>query len=205
MFNTGETLEDIERWAEATFPHEFKAVKDYLIENNITAKEYVQWDEPTHRSVQAVHVGRALGPTVSYSAVYAHVTSHETLPLAPRVVLRMWDEEDQDTYSFIERYETRFKKPFRWLNPWGSTLGVERFNAFIMFICPPSAMPAGVSIDASYFKKHFEGVCRVIAEELEEQRRQDRKCKWCSSTVRWRSSDDNKDKLQHLLHTGPLL
>ncbi|OSS45166.1 hypothetical protein B5807_09141 [Epicoccum nigrum] len=52
MFDTGETLQDVKKWAEATFPHEFKAVKDYLRDYDITSS-YQGPMNPKHRNLKA--------------------------------------------------------------------------------------------------------------------------------------------------------
>ena len=179
MFNTGETLEDIERWAEATFPREFKAVKDYLIENNITAKHYGHMDKHTRMSVHSVKVGIGVESMGHSAIIIAHVAFHKTQPLDPWVVLCEWNYVDGYTCDTISKDDTHFKAPFCWLSPELNGVGIARFNALIKFICPPSALPVGVSIDARHFKKHFEGACRVIAGKLEEQRRQNGKCNQC--------------------------
>lgn len=175
MFNNGETLEDIERWAEATFPHEFKAVKDYLIENDITAKDYGHKDNHSRMLVHSVYVAGD-AESMFGSGVIAHVTSDETRPLDPWVVLCEWDYAGEYICNTVNRVHTNFKAPFCWLCRKLNDVSIARFNALIQFICPPSALSVGVSINARYFKKHFKGACRVIAGELEEQRRQNGKC-----------------------------
>ena len=154
MFNNGETLEDIERWAEATFPHEFKAVKDYLIENDITAKDYGHKDNHSRMLVHSVYVAGD-AESMFGSGVIAHVTSDETRPLDPWVVLCEWNYVDGYTCDTISKDDTHFKAPFCWLSPELNGVGIARFNALIKFICSPSALPVGVSIDARHFKKHF--------------------------------------------------
>ncbi|KAG9203967.1 hypothetical protein G6514_002128 [Epicoccum nigrum] len=166
MFDTGETLEYIEKWAEATFPHEFKAVKDYLRDNDITSK-YRGPKDVKYRNLKTgdphmldywVHVGcSGEGPFDDFSGegpfddlVFAHVTSGE------------------GNHS----HDIDFMEPFCWLNSDVNSVGFARFKELIMFICLSSAMSAEASIDVPQFKKHFEGACRVIAGRLEEQTRQ---------------------------------
>ena len=170
MFDTGETFEDIERWAEATFPHEFKVVKDYLRDNNIVAKDCDHEDEYTLQRVRTVTVGY-LDRRGKETSVVAHFTPNHP-QLEPRMVL--CGNICDDVYD----EDTHFEEPFCWLNPETTLVGFVQFSALIKFICLPSAMPVGVSIDAGHFKEHFEGACTVIAGELEEQRRQNGKCKW---------------------------
>lgn len=165
MFDTGETLEDIERWAEATFPHEFKAVKDYLIENDITAKEYCHKDKHTSARVRSVQVGSVGEPA---RPVISHVTSEENDPV-PWVALCRMPVDGNDCQKYSIR-DTRFVKPFSWLKPAKSLLGSWRFEALIQFICPPSELSAADPINVRYFKIYFEGACRVISGKLEEQR-----------------------------------
>jgi hypothetical protein len=176
MFDTGETLEDIEEWAEATFPHEFKAVKDYLYENEINALDWDHEDARTHVLVDCVHVGH-LGPRHG-RPVIAHVTFHETQP-EPWVVLCEPNAMDKCTYNAICRHDTHFDEPFCWLDPRKDCVGNARFDALIQFVYLFDERSVGASIDVHQFKKHFEGACRVIAGKLEEQRRQNGKCKWC--------------------------
>jgi hypothetical protein len=177
MFDTGETLQDVKKWAEATFPHEFKAVKDYLRDYDITSS-YRGPMNPKYRNLKAtdahifghcVHVGY-LTEEHFYNSVFAHVTSGEGNERW--VTLCDMDE----CCNTIGRSDTTFMKPFLWLNPDVNSVGFARFEALIMFMCLPSGISPGASIDTHQFKKHFEGACRVISGRLEEQTRQKGEC-----------------------------
>jgi hypothetical protein len=168
MFDTGETLEDIERWAEARFPHEFKAVKDYLRDNDITVQDHLHEDKDVCTLVRSVHVGHAGHVGTNVVPVIAHVAFQENEP-EPWVDL-CFTPVDGNYCDFILMNNIIFKEPFCWLNPGKSDFRVLRFDALIQFICPPSELAAGASIDVRDFKELFESACRVIAMELEDQR-----------------------------------
>lgn len=173
MFDTGETLEDIERWAEATFPHDFNAVKDYLRDNNIVSEDCGHEDENTLVRVRSVRVGpRAAG----HYQIIAHITS-EHYDTQPWVVLCLRCEKGDFCGMHHHIIMTNLIEPFCWLDPGVVPVGLSRFEALIGFICPPSAMAAGASFDVRDFKGSFEGACRVIARKLEGQRRPKGKCK----------------------------
>jgi hypothetical protein len=178
MFDTGETLQDIEKWAQAKFPHEFKAVKDYLRDNDITALDHSHEDAGGCKLDHSVQVGHAGHVGTNVVPVDAHVAFEEENDLEPWVGL-CFPSMDGDHCDGISRRNTIFEEPFSWLNPGTSMLGSEQFDALIQFIYLPSALSAGmqrIEFDALEFKKHFKGACQVIAVELEERRRQNSKC-----------------------------
>lgn len=167
MFDTGETLEDIERWAEATFPDEFKTVKDYLRDNKIVSEDCDHEDGNTHLPVRSVTVGDL--EMMGGSSVIAHFTSDDA-EFEPRMVLC-----SDSCHDIVWDYHVDFEKPFCWFYTERTRVRRAQFDAFIKFICSPSAMPLGV-INTRHFKEHFEGACRFIAGKLEEQRRPNGKC-----------------------------
>ena len=170
MFKTGETPEDIEKWAEATFPHEFKVVKKYLRDNYITAVAFDHGGRSAHVVNRAVRVGHMFSMGDDNDPLIAHITSEN------KVVLCEWAGASQGFCNAVGNHETKFKEPFCWLNPSTDGFGFARLKALVQFICSPLEFAAVASIDVDRFKINFEDACEFIARSIEERKRQKGKC-----------------------------
>lgn len=168
MFITGESLEDIEAWAEATFPAAFKATKAYLeLEKIDTCKKFIYRPSASYWAITAKVGTTANGTYFVYACIRVNTAS---------VAYILDDNRDfqhlnnGSIYGHrIDASNANFMPPFCWLV--ANDLSSEVWTAALVHYS--DLRSSGVArrltsivSDVETFKKGFQEACHVIADAL---------------------------------------
>lgn len=180
MSSTSESLEEIDKWANESFPNEFRQVKDYIERNNICFSEKTFQCHPLypHYSFHKIMDGVVIGETgESNQSVYACIHEDGSLFLVHEPCEASEDKAEFVTFGaehiYLVRHDgcfkpcTRFKEPFNWLCLHQDSLGAARLEAFVQYLYLTYLPEIEREAQIEGIKKHFEGACKAIAAGME--------------------------------------
>jgi hypothetical protein len=155
-----ETLQSIREWASASFEDEFAKFDDYIKTYSFTIAQFqIQLtDGLSTDKFYGVQVGSADGGS---SQIYAW-KDNEAFNVG-----KEFEKGKVQRHEDFNNPQIEFAEPFRWLNPTENEASLARFEALIRYlILSRTKLSSALTNKIAFFKEHFPGACRDIAEHV---------------------------------------
>lgn len=165
LFTTGQSLEDIEAWAETTFPRAFNKVKEYLNNRDIAVRQY-KFTRPIAfaQTRESYKDGLLVGETtVLAQPIYARL-----LGTRARVEICV-DNGRHGLYRLSSGFGKYLNEPFTWLGSQEDERSKNRLTALIVYLYLRSDKSMRNARNVWTFKEGFRSACNVLAVALDQK------------------------------------